>query len=260
MNQEISSHLFYSYDNTIRNAAVWVAKVAFVCGHSPSHLAYRWTTSYGLRIIIEAENRTTAQQLRNASLDDHKIFYGGDGLFERDAPMAARLYSSIGDILKNGLPDIEAKNTITYCELSECANAKARTLEICEKLKRKFVCRDCATEIRLAEIGKRQQRSIVTPKLRYEVLSNDRFACRACGSRAKPESGIMLHVDHIIPVAAGGKTVIENLQTLCSECNTGKGATLAELRDQAGHSNISTTSLYLHASSERATATRLKVQ
>lgn len=38
------------------------------------------------------------------------------------------------------------------------------------------------------------------------------------------------------------------------------GATLAELRDQAGHSNISTTSLYLHASSERATATRLKVQ
>lgn len=38
------------------------------------------------------------------------------------------------------------------------------------------------------------------------------------------------------------------------------GATIAELRDQAGHANISTTSLYAHATGERATATRLKVQ
>ena len=38
------------------------------------------------------------------------------------------------------------------------------------------------------------------------------------------------------------------------------GATLAELRDQAGHANISTTSLYAHADHTRATATRLKVQ
>jgi len=38
------------------------------------------------------------------------------------------------------------------------------------------------------------------------------------------------------------------------------GATLAELRDQAGHANISTTSLYAHADRTRATATRLKVQ
>lgn len=38
------------------------------------------------------------------------------------------------------------------------------------------------------------------------------------------------------------------------------GATVAELRDQAGHANIRTTSLYVHADKERATATRLKVQ
>lgn len=38
------------------------------------------------------------------------------------------------------------------------------------------------------------------------------------------------------------------------------GATVAELRDQAGHANISTTSLYAHADRTRATATRLKVQ
>ena len=38
------------------------------------------------------------------------------------------------------------------------------------------------------------------------------------------------------------------------------GATVAELRDQAGHASVSTTSLYAHADKSRATATRLKVQ
>lgn len=37
------------------------------------------------------------------------------------------------------------------------------------------------------------------------------------------------------------------------------GATVAELRDQAGHASIITTSLYAHADRTRATATRLKV-
>lgn len=38
------------------------------------------------------------------------------------------------------------------------------------------------------------------------------------------------------------------------------GASLAELRDQAGHANISTTSLYAHADQTRATASRLNVE
>lgn len=38
------------------------------------------------------------------------------------------------------------------------------------------------------------------------------------------------------------------------------GASLAELRDQAGHANISTTSLYAHADQTRATASRLNIE
>lgn len=34
------------------------------------------------------------------------------------------------------------------------------------------------------------------------------------------------HVDHMIPVALGGKTEDENLQLLCPECNRAKGAKL----------------------------------
>lgn len=49
--------------------------------------------------------------------------------------------------------------------------------------------------------------------------------CRECG-RASPE--VTLHVDHIEPVARGGHSGIENLQFLCSECNTRKGANLGK--------------------------------
>lgn len=37
------------------------------------------------------------------------------------------------------------------------------------------------------------------------------------------EDGVKLHVDHVIPVSRGGKSVMDNLQTLCEDCNCGKG-------------------------------------
>jgi len=37
-----------------------------------------------------------------------------------------------------------------------------------------------------------------------------------------PQDGIRLEVDHITPVAAGGTDDLDNLRTLCRECNEGK--------------------------------------
>jgi 5-methylcytosine-specific restriction endonuclease McrA len=34
----------------------------------------------------------------------------------------------------------------------------------------------------------------------------------------------MLHLDHVEPWSAGGRTVLENLRAACSDCNLGKGA------------------------------------
>ena len=66
------------------------------------------------------------------------------------------------------------------------------------------------------------QRSLVTDKLRYQVLNRDKNKCTICGASAK--DGAKLHVDHIIPVSKGGLSTMDNLRTLCDRCNLGKGA------------------------------------
>jgi hypothetical protein len=59
-------------------------------------------------------------------------------------------------------------------------------------------------------------------RLRFKVLQRDNFSCRQCGKSPATVVGVILHVDHIIPWSIGGETVIENLRTLCKQCNLGK--------------------------------------
>ena len=56
--------------------------------------------------------------------------------------------------------------------------------------------------------------------MRYKVFKKDNFKCVACGKNAN--DGAKLHVDHKIPFSLGGLTELNNLQTLCSECNLSK--------------------------------------
>lgn len=59
-------------------------------------------------------------------------------------------------------------------------------------------------------------------RLRWQVLQRDRFTCCGCGASPALAFGVELQIDHKIAWSKGGKTVIENLQTLCSLCNLGK--------------------------------------
>jgi 5-methylcytosine-specific restriction endonuclease McrA len=54
-------------------------------------------------------------------------------------------------------------------------------------------------------------------------MQRDRLTCPACGASPAKENGVELHVDHFVPWSRGGETTLENLQTLCSRCNLGKG-------------------------------------
>ena len=59
-------------------------------------------------------------------------------------------------------------------------------------------------------------------RLRFKVLSRDCFKCCMCGASPAKDPSVELHIDHIIPWSKGGETTIDNLQTLCSNCNWGK--------------------------------------
>jgi hypothetical protein len=63
----------------------------------------------------------------------------------------------------------------------------------------------------------------VSPGLKIKVLQRDNMRCCYCGQSPATNFGVILNIDHIIPFAKGGKTEIENLQTLCFDCNIGKG-------------------------------------
>ena len=70
------------------------------------------------------------------------------------------------------------------------------------------------------------QRALMTTRLRGTIKARDQYACVKCGVSQAAEPHLLLEVDHIIPVARGGRSVPENLQTLCWKCNRSKGASV----------------------------------
>lgn len=69
---------------------------------------------------------------------------------------------------------------------------------------------------------------------KFEVFERDDFRCQWCG--ATRDNGAELTLDHIIPLAAGidngGTNEMDNLQTLCKECNENKADLIFENRLQ----------------------------
>ena len=56
-----------------------------------------------------------------------------------------------------------------------------------------------------------------TPEQKEQILKRDGYKCVICGRGVK--DGVELHVDHIKPRYLGGKSTIENGQTLCTQHN-----------------------------------------
>lgn len=56
-----------------------------------------------------------------------------------------------------------------------------------------------------------------TPEQKQAILERDQYRCVICGKGLA--DGVELHVDHIRPRHLGGRSEIENGQTLCDQCN-----------------------------------------
>ena len=103
-----------------------------------------------------------------------------------------------------------------YTLLLDDATAEQRKglVELCDLRLHEFIDRDPAIR-RLRELDKRSS----SGSLRYDVLAKSKGVCAACGVLS---TKVPMHVDHIIPINAGGADRIDNMQTLCYRCNTQK--------------------------------------
>jgi len=61
-------------------------------------------------------------------------------------------------------------------------------------------------------------------KIRDHVFERDGYECLSCYTKDN------LSLDHIIPVSMGGPNTLDNLQTLCSRCNSKKGVSIIDFR------------------------------
>ena len=66
-----------------------------------------------------------------------------------------------------------------------------------------------------------KKRPSLSPILRQRLMRRQRGKCVYCRNKLRPR-GRAFHVDHIIPVSAGGGDEEENLIALCSKCNLWK--------------------------------------
>lgn len=64
----------------------------------------------------------------------------------------------------------------------------------------------------------RVERGKVSNKMRFAIYNRDGYRCCMCHRKRDD-----LEIDHIIPIAKGGKSTYNNLQTLCHRCNKLKG-------------------------------------
>jgi hypothetical protein len=66
-----------------------------------------------------------------------------------------------------------------------------------------------------------KRRARISVGRRFRIFQRDNYECRICHRTDEP-----LEVDHIVPTCQGGTDDSDNLQTLCWECNRGKGGNL----------------------------------
>lgn len=67
-------------------------------------------------------------------------------------------------------------------------------------------------------------RRAIPDDVKQYIWARDEARCRSCGSTSE------LQFDHVIPLAMGGSSNVENLQVLCGPCNRRKSAGLTTRR------------------------------
>lgn len=64
-----------------------------------------------------------------------------------------------------------------------------------------------------------RERRTLSLRKRFFVMKRDGFCCVRCGAHGV---GVRLEINHRVPFAKGGSDALDNLETLCFDCNRGQ--------------------------------------
>ena len=147
---------------------------------------------------------------------------------KNEIPLVIRLFTS-----QKTVPFIICDVDVAICKMREprlrflYVSPGGRSSRQCDIIIDTSLMSKLQSEI-MSKLTKREhakaQRSAMTNDLRNAIKARDNYTCCICGNSVYNEPNLLLEVDHIIPVAEGGKTEASNLQTLCWRCNREKGA------------------------------------
>lgn len=136
------------------------------------------------------------------SIDTYKRRFGG---WRKALEAFVEWINSTGDLHQQESPDFNM-----HTNTSQANNCDVEPHSICNPT------------INSKKAPQHKTHRNINLRLRFKVMQRDNFSCVLCGASPAKNKNIVLHVDHIIPWAKGGETELDNLQTLCSNCNLGK--------------------------------------
>lgn len=109
------------------------------------------------------------------------------------------------------LTDINGREIITKTEYFGVVDIEEVIFKLKQKVNDRYNDRETWDAIC------RIERAKVTNRIRFAIYKRDKYRCCKCGRKTDD-----LEIDHIMPIAKGGKTHPNNLQTLCKSCNKEK--------------------------------------
>lgn len=206
---EVSSGVFASAEN---NPLEYVVKKFY-----PDKKLYPEQIQKLYQLVEELETLRDAKQIIENYKVEYQQYLGDvpDFVMENDE---AGFYSRLGfATIDEGVLTVEYKFSYTS---SGGKAQKSFTVPMTEETIAELI-KVLESKLTASAFAK-EQRTLMTKRLREFIKKRDNFTCCNCGNSTKIEPNLLLEIDHIIPVAKGGRTVEDNLQTLCWKCNRKK--------------------------------------
>lgn len=206
---QVSAQVFSSAENNPMN---YLVKTFY-----PNKAAYPQQIQDLYKLVEELETLKDAREIIENYKAEYKQYIG-------DVPDYIMKNDADGFYSRLGFAQIDEDTlTVEYVFAYTSSGGKAQrsfsvpmTLETIEEL-----INTLKSKLTQAAFAK-EQRILMTPKLRESVKKRDQYTCCMCGNSIAKEPNLLLEIDHIIPVSKGGETVLTNLQTLCWKCNRSK--------------------------------------